>query len=86
MAYFVLYSKAPSQGVHDVMAPVISPNEISLMWIPPKMENWNGILTNYTVGNILCGDIQIGYINFGKEKLHLGEFVCDHNFSGMSVS
>ena len=47
---FVSHSEAPSQGVRDISAPVVSPNDIIVMWMPPELQNWNGILTNYTVG------------------------------------
>ena len=50
---FVSHSEAPSQGVRDTSAPVVSPNDIIVMWMPPELQNWNGILTNYTVGK--CG-------------------------------
>ena len=53
LSNFVSHSEAPSQGVRDISAPVVSSNDINLMWMPPKLQNWNGILTNYTVGK--CG-------------------------------
>ena len=46
-------SVAPSQGVQGGAAPVISPNEVHLMWMPPELENWNGNLTSYTIGIVL---------------------------------
>ena len=74
---YVSHSKAPSQGVRDVKGPVISPNEISLMWIPPKRKNWNGILTTYTVGecNICYFQTKIQALSC----LHLRQIVHDYN-------
>ena len=39
-------------------APTISPNNVTVMWMPPELENWNGILTNYTVDITAVEDCQ----------------------------
>ena len=29
--------------------PTISSKDVTVMWLPPELENWNGNLTNYTL-------------------------------------
>ena len=50
---YISHFAAPSQGVRNIYASVISPNEVNLMWMPPYLQNWNGVLTNYTVGECI---------------------------------
>ena len=41
---------APSEGVQNVTSTVLSSTEIEIQWLPPNLDSWNGILTNYTIG------------------------------------
>lgn len=41
---------APFQGVQNVSATATSATEVRVTWRPPELEFWNGVLTNYTVG------------------------------------
>ena len=74
---------APSEGVQDVTAPTISPNNVTVMWMPPELENWNGILTNYTVDITAVEDCQKKRVleNFigTPRREHLTSFENDPN-------
>lgn len=39
-------------------APTITPNNVTVMWMPPELVNWNGILTSYTVDITAVKDCQ----------------------------
>ena len=45
-----LIHTAPSSGVRNITAPDIQPNSVTLNWNPPPIRDWNGELTNYSVG------------------------------------
>ena len=43
---------APSAGVTDVQASVNSSTVITVSWLPPTVENWNGIITSYNISKL----------------------------------
>ena len=46
---------APSQGVQNISATATSATEVRVSWRPPELQAWNGVLTNYTIGEYRGG-------------------------------
>ena len=44
-----LYHKAPSATVEQVTVDVVSSTSVNVSWLPSSQNNWNGVITRYTV-------------------------------------
>ena len=40
---------APTQTVHNVTTEALSPTSLRVRWYPPNQDEWNGIITRYTI-------------------------------------
>lgn len=44
-----MYFVAPSDTVRNVSIELLSPTSVRLFWTPSSAEEWNGVITSYTI-------------------------------------
>lgn len=49
---------APAQGVINVTVESLSPTSLRLRWLPPSQNEWNGIISRYTIHYSLLGQVK----------------------------
>ena len=47
--YFIILCPAPTSPVANLTAEELSPTAVRLRWLPPSQDEWNGIITRYTI-------------------------------------
>ena len=52
----LLYS-VPGESVQNVTVMVQSPTSVAISWYPPNVQEWNGIVTGYTIQYELLGSV-----------------------------
>ena len=61
----ICHSSAPSQPPSNVEVPTINPREFELLWVPPPMDQQNGIIRRYIV-NITSADSMQELITYSQ--------------------
>ena len=61
----ICHSSAPSQPPSNVEVPTINPREFELLWVPPPMDQQNGIIRRYIV-NITTNDSREELITYSQ--------------------
>lgn len=69
------YFIGPSLSVENVEVSIVSSSSVSISWLPPPREHWNGILTSYTVISYSYGPNNISMSGISEVQLENTSFV-----------
>ena len=62
-----LFYPVPGASVQNVTVMVQSPTSVAISWYPPNVQEWNGIITGYTVQYELLGSVDEYPENLGLQ-------------------